>query len=425
MKKEKRRCYYKTTTKIELPINPAWRFWKFHMPDGSWRYFRGIKNMKELRDLLVKHNPKAFYYSTSEFVNADNVEDASYQIADQCFMQNRYFVVDIDNRWGTKSVKKSAFEVLDIMSKFKHIYEFERPVFTGRGCRLEFKDKIKMPKLLPPQKERWLKRTRKRFCMKNLSNIGDVDHVIAWDTRRVIKCIGSPNPHNNYTTTVIKSPAYLPAIPGKLQVHETNGETSVSSLQKQGRAPDQESGNSPIYPLYFGKFIRNKVEGTKDRFVPYFEYRRKNKQFWYDDLRFLQKRYGLSTIYIVDDYMKVLCIGIDAIPAPRLDKIYRQSKSLTRRTWDKFQNLYIRTSSFFNCDLKKIKKFDLKPLFKIDNSAHKIHPISKPHLDFINWLGFNTEALITDKPKNRHIIGNNKNRVYETFWENRRLDKCE
>ncbi len=419
MEGEKRLAYYRSTIKLVLPSRPQWRFWKFKLPSGEWRYFRRIKNVKELRDLLVKHNPEAIYYSTSEFLNTDHIEKANYQIADQLFMNNNYFVVDIDNRIGSEQVKKSAMEVLEIMSKFKHMYEFERPIFTGRGVRLEFKDLIPRPNLLPYEKEEWIKRTRKEFCLTNLSHIGDVDHVIAWDTRRVIKCLGSPNPHNDFTTQVITSPSYIPAIPGKLQVNETNGRDSVSSLHEQGRATDQESGNSPPYPLYFGRFIRNKVEGTKDRFVPYFEYKKKHKN-WQEDLTFLQRKYGLSTIYIVDDYMKVLCIGIDAIPAKRLNKIYNQSHSSTKNIWKKFQNLYIRTSSFLNADLKKIEEYDLKPLFRVDNSAHKLFPISKPHLDFINHLGFNTSSLITGE---RIVIGNQNNNIYEAFFENRRMDK--
>ncbi|MBW3010911.1 hypothetical protein KY326_01690 [Candidatus Woesearchaeota archaeon] len=417
MDAEKRYIYYKTTTKIVLPENPAWRFWKFKMPNGEWRYFRGIKNIKELRDLLVKFNPEAFYYSTSLFLNTDHVEEANYVIADQCFLNNQYFVVDIDNRNGTEEVKKSAMEVMHRMAKFQDMYEFERPIFTVRGVRLEFKDKIPRPELLPNQKEDWVKKARKEFCLTNLEDIGDVDHVIAWDTRRVIKCIGSPNPHNEFTTQVIASPAYLPAIPGKLQVNETKGQKSFLSLHEQGSRPDQELGSSPPYPLYFGKFIRNKVEGTKDRFVPYFEYNKKYKH-WYDDLVFLQRKYGLSTIYIVDDYLKVLCIGIDAIPAPRLDKIYNQSESNSKSLWRKFHNLYIRTSSFFNRDLKKITQHDLKPLFRVDNSEHRLFPISKPHLDFISHMGCNTDFLIE-----RDIIGNEKNKVYQAFFENRRMDK--
>lgn len=419
MEREKRYIYYKTTTKIELPPNPQWRFWKFKMENGEWRYFRGIKGIKELRDLLVKHNPEAFYYSTSEFLNTDHVEEANYQIADQCFLNSPYFVVDIDNRYGTDEVKKSAMQVLTRMSQFKDMYEFDRPIFTGRGIRLEFKDKIPRPELLPNQKEEWLKKTRKEFCMINLEDIGDVDHVIAWDTRRVIKCKGSPNPHNDFTTQVIASPAYLPAIPGKLQVNETKGRKSFLSLHEQGNRPDQESGSSPPYPLYFGKFIRNKVEGTKDRFIPYFEYNKKMTN-WYDDLKFLQRKYGLSTIYIVDDYLKVLCIGIDAIPAPRLDKIYRNSKSTSKPLWRRFQNLYIRTSSFFNSNLKRIEQFDLKPLFRVDNSEHKLFPISKPHLDFVNHMGCDTSCLIEEE---RDLIGNTKNKVFQAFFENRRLDK--
>lgn len=417
MDTETRRIYYKTTSKIKLPSNPAWRFWKFVMPDGTWTLVKGITGIKQLRDLLVKHNPQAFYYSTSEFLNVDRIENPGYQVADQLFMQNKYLVIDIDNNFGPETVNTACQEVMLRMSQFSEIYEYEKTIFTGRGIRLEYLDKTKVPDLLPTEKEDWVKRTRKEFCMINLSDIRDVDAVIAWDTRRVIKCEGSPNPHNEYTTTIIASPAYIPAIPGKFQVDETSGGSSVSSLRKQGSATDQESGSSPHLPMYFGKFIRNKVEGTKDRFVLYFEYR-KTYPSWRDELKFLQRKYGLSTIYVMDDYMKVICVGIDAVPAKRLDKIYKGSKSLTKRVWEKFQNLYIRTSMLYDQDLNRIAEYDLKPLFKVDNSSHVLYPLSKPHIDFINHLGFDTSSL------NTQAIGKDKNTIYQSFFERRKERQC-
>jgi len=421
MKYEQRKSYYKTTNYIALPSTPQWRLWKFLLPGGRWKIFKGIKNLAQLRDYLVKWNPLAFYYSTSSFLNQeipDKIEHPSWQNADQLFLFNQKFVIDIDNMLGSEQVKQTAYEVRKRMDNFQHLYQFDKTIFTGRGIRLEYVDLTYKPNLLPNEKEEWIKRTRKQFCLLNLADIPNVDHVIAWDTRRIIKCLGSPNPHNEFTTKVIYGPSHIPAIPGKL-VNEMRGESSLSSLHELGRPPDQELGYSPSYPMYFGKFIRNKVEGTKDRFVPYFEYYKKYKH-WLEDLKLLQEKFGLSTIYVVDDYSKVLCVSVDAIPAPRMDKMYRQSKAVVKNLWKKFRNLYIRTSSYYNSDLKKIKDYDLKPLFKLDTSPTKIHPLSKPHIDFVNHLGFDTSDLIT---LDRRIIGKEKNTVYETYFKNRRLDK--
>jgi hypothetical protein len=415
----KRLEYYRTTSLIQLPINSGWRIWKFRLEDDTWKMFKGIKSLKQLRDYLVVYNPVAFYYSLSEFLPQqmpDKIEHPNYQIADQLWLDNKYFVVDIDNKTGSPQVRSSAYQVIERMKQFPE-YVYERCIMTGTGLRLEFRDTTPRPILLPYEREEFVKRKRKEFCQINLDNIEEVDDVIAWDTRRVIKCIGSPNPHNEFTTNVLTSPAYLPAIPGKLsQVNEMDGDT-VSSLHEQGNRPDRELGSSPtfLYPMYFGKFIRNKVEGTKDRFVPYFEYHKKYKT-WQEDIRFLQRKYGLSTIYIVDDYLKVLCVGVDAIPADRLDKIYNQSKSIIKHTWQKFRNLYIRTSSYFDFDLKRIEEEDLKPLFCIDNTANKLYPVSKPHLDLLNHLGFDTSCIIT---KERDVIGNNRNQVFEAFFSRR------
>jgi hypothetical protein len=414
---EERSFYYQTTNQIQLPPNPQWRYWKFFLPDGTWKRFKGINSIQQLRDYLVQYNPVAFYYSTSEFLNQempDKIEHPNYQIADQIFLQNQSLVIDIDNHFGTEQIKKAAFDVYHKMEQFKDTYRFERMVLTGRGIRLEFKDLSPKPNLLPHEKEEWVKRVRKEFCQINLSEIPGVDSVVAWDTRRVIKCIGSPNPHNRYTTTILADPAYIPAIPGKFQVNEMTGGTASSYLlQEQGNRPDQELGTSPS--LYFGKFIRNKVEGTKDRFVPYFTYDKKF-QSWKKDLEFLQKNYGLSTIYVVDDYTKVLAISVDAVPELRLNKIYRASKSPIKRLWEKFHNAYIRTSSFFDINLRKMTEQDLHPLFKIDNSKAKLYPLSKPHIEFINHIGFNTDSLITVDKK---IIGNKRNTIYETYFGNR------
>jgi hypothetical protein len=422
MDETQRHIYYKTTTKLVLPENSNWRYWKYNLPDGRWKIFKGINSIQQLRDLLVMFNPIAFYYSTSLFLPQqmpDKIENPDYQIADQLFLDNPRLVVDIDNKLGPEQVKKSAWEVINKMREFKESYRFESCLLTGTGLRLEFADLTKRPELLPPEKERWIKRRRQEFCQVNLSDIPCVDDIVAWDTRRIIKGIGSPNKYNEYTTQVIASPAYFPAIPGKAvsKVNETlEGFIAPPPLREPGKSTDRELGSSPSYPLVFGKFIRNKIEGTKDRFVPYFVYSKKFKH-WKDDLIFLQKQYGLSSIFIMDDTFKVLCIGIDAIPEQRLDKIYRHGQTLLKKTWFKFHNLYIRTSCFYNQDLQKIKEYDLKPFFRIDNSAHKIYPVSKPHLDFLNFVGFDTKALLQE---DRQIIGNDKNRVYESFYEKRK-----
>ena len=428
MDKETRRCYFKTTNQIVLPPNPQWRYWKFALEDGTWKIIKGINNIPQLRDYLVKLNPVAFYYSTSEFLNQevpDKIEHPNYQTADQLFMFNKYFVVDIDNELGTDQVRNTAEQVLRRMEYFNEAYLYEKCIFTGRGCRLEFIDVTESPKdMLPHEKEEWIKRTRKEFCLKNLADIPHVDHVIAWDTRRIIKGIGSPNPHNEYTTEIISDPSYIPAMLGKAQANEMDGGVHLL-VQEQGRLPDQELGYSlfPIkrhmsYPMFFGKFIRNKVEGTKDRFVPYFEYHKKYRH-WHEDLKFLQKMYGLSTIFVVDDYMKVMCVSIDAIPAPRLDKIYSNSNSIVKNMWRKFRNLYMRTSGLFDMNLNRLNEYDLKPLFQIEDSPTKIHPISKPHLDLVNHLGFDTTSVVTDRMQ----IGNEKNNIYESFFENRKKNK--
>ena len=89
MKDKTRKAYYKTTNLIQLPPCPQWRYWKFHLPDESWKIFKGIKNLKQLRDYLVKYNPVAFYYSTSNFLNQeipDKIEHPDWQIADQLFL---------------------------------------------------------------------------------------------------------------------------------------------------------------------------------------------------------------------------------------------------------------------------------------------------------------------------------------------------
>lgn len=414
---EKRLEYYRTTTLIQLPPNPQWRYWKFKLEDGTWKMFKGINSLKQLRDYLVKYNPVAFYYSLSEFLPQqmpDKIENPDFKIADQLWLDNKYFVVDIDNKTGSQQVKQAAFEVLERMKEFPE-YRYEKCVMTGTGLRLEFRDTTPRPILLPYEREEYVKRKRREFCQINLEGIEDVDDVIAWDTRRVIKCIGSPNPHNEFTTNVLTSPAYLPAIPGKLsQVNEMDGD-AVSSLHEQGNRPDRELGSSPTYPMFFGKFVRNKVEGTKDRFIPYFEYHKKFKS-WQEDIRFLQRKYKLSTIYVVDDYLKVLCVGIDAIPADRLDKIYHQSNSIVRNTWRKFRNLYIRTSSYFDTNLKRIDEENLHPLFCIDNTANKMYPVSRPHLDLLNHLGFDTSCILE---QDRDVIGNNRNQVFEAFFSRR------
>lgn len=409
-----RHVYYQDKICIKLPPNPQWRYWKFHLPNGKWRFLRGIANVKELRDLLVKYNPEAFYYSTSEFLNTERPEKANYQIAEQLFLDSRYLVIDIDNLRGYHQVKESSMEVLNRMRRFSTLYKFDGVIFTGRGVRLEFQDLSPRPHLLPNEKEAWLKRTRKQFCLRNLSSIDGFDDIIAWDTRRVIKGIGSPNPHNNHVTEYVSDIQFIPAIPGK--VNDATGGSRSPSLQEQERTPERGLGYSPTFPMYFGKFIRSKVEGTKDRFVPFFTYYKKYKH-WQKDLKFLQERYGLSNIYVMDDDIKIMAISVDAVPAPRLDKIYVNSKSLVKNMWAKFHNLYIRTSSFFNQDLKKIKEYELKPLFLMTASAHKMFPISRPHIDFLNYIGFNTENI-----SDRVTIGKEKNTIYESYFEKRKFD---
>ena len=424
MEATKRLIYYRTTNQIQLPSNSSWRYWKFQLEEGTWKIVKGIKSITELRDKLVQFNPVAFYYSTSEFLNQkypiyqqtrygyfeqkESIEHPNYVTADQLFLQNQFLIIDIDNLAGKSQVRRSAHDVLKKMEKFKDTYLYKQIVFTGRGCRLEFEDVTEKPVMMPQERELWLRETRKEFCQINLSDISGVDDVIAWDTRRVVKGIGSPNLYNNEIAIVYASPSYIPAIPGKL-VNEKN-----TDKREQGRATDQELGNSPPFPLYFGRFIRNKVEGTKDRFVPCFSYHKKFR-YWKDDLLFLQRKYGLSTIYIVDDYMKVTCLSVDAVPAPRLDKIYNDSVSLSKRLWNKFKNIHIRTSCFFNQDLKQLHDYDLKPLFKVDNSPQKIYPLSEPHINFLNHIGFKLENSFRIK------IGNNKNTIYEAFFEKRKF----
>jgi len=382
--------YTEASSFPEIP-NLKFRLIKFQLRSGKWLNLR-VRDALSLKKLFIRYQPLNAYWSTSQWLSPTKIEHPNYQVADRCLIGSDLHL-EVDDDEG--NLQRASKEMLKLTSAMTSAgYKLKALVKSGmKGFHAYYESKVSLDTDPRERLKEIIKEKEKVTGFLEKKGI-NIDAPVCKDLFRVLRIWNSYHGTTGQQCKLITQHTLQSLAKGNDLENQIN-KGFPSSRELTGK-PD--GGLGLTKPNRIGKFIRNKVEGTKDRYILYTIYN--NLQELEKDMSKLQKMYGFGTYHVLTDKIKYFALCLDAITKRRLDKIYHNSKSLNRRKWLRFHNLYIKTSIILSKKLEVLeeKMYELKS-FKHKNNVLK----SQPHIDF---LGI----------KDLKGIGKDKNTIYQTIF---------
>lgn len=194
--KKRVRKFYTNNLAIIPPFS-HWRQFKFRLWSGEFIVIKDtIKTAKDLQKHLVRHAPSDVYFSTSTFLDPQNVGPkkynnlrSGYNWANNIFLGSGFYVdVDSENFEGVKNISKylkNSFGFAPIIIK------------TGRGFQVHVYDDLSdyfpdLQGIADPKLRENAYHAIKVYITKKLKKLGiKFDEPISIDTRRVCRLAGS------------------------------------------------------------------------------------------------------------------------------------------------------------------------------------------------------------------------------------------
>lgn len=365
----KLREYYQEC-ELFLPNKPQWRYFIFRLPDKSFKRFH-IANEKELRHLLIKYTPLLVYYSSSAFLNSQNVrgvKSSSYPI-----LIFEDLILDIDNDKSLAHARKSALEII------KRIGEPDYILITRRGFHLCY----------------YKKGDKKKEILDKLRDIEDLDFHTIENEFGVYTLPYTPTKDGKKSTILNNIPLelsiktlrklqkkiYTPTITPEKPEKRAN-EKAGKQLEElpEGRSKQeikQEKGTeSGVTVLSFSNLIKN------DLFIPILIYD-KSLRGLKRELNYLVEQYDLGDLFMFKNETHFCFVSLRVMDKRRLEKLLNSSRSITKTQQKKFKKTWLNFSEW-------------KPLIKITTTPNKFFRASKKHYEALIKMGFNKSKEINE-----------------------------
>jgi len=366
---DERKIFYTNNSlkHLKLKPDPQHRLFKFQLQNFSWVILREqIRNEKQLLKQLIRFQPLNVFSSVSTWLNPLNIEDPKTD-SDRILLDS-WLYIDIDSH--KKSILKK------VRNRIKQLKIAEEWDYGNSGNGLFDYYKLNIAPIPIPEARYIYHQGIKKQIINKLK---DVDVPVSIDMERISRVIGTYN----------------------------EGESLCHSLKRRlknfkGKKKEKKEVKRQVPKLYYAyKFVTNVVEGTNNLCVPILKFKGK-----LPDLRKIQKKFNLSTFYLLETHNSKIAICLKVIDKNRLKKIMKFAKCESN-AFEKYGFVWIRTSKLItNQGLK-----DDKPMLKkiIINKRFDKEPHSKPHLDLLKHFG-----IKVDYP---NLVGNEKNKIYEAKFK--------
>ena len=347
--------YYKSDAfNPYLPKNPGW--YHYRVIDNKGLMVKipvKITSKEKLRKWLLKLNATDVYFSSSYWLNPEKIGlkglSGSYRVAHNHLLRfNLYFDTDA-KPWCWENLDKTRADIIKVYDKcIAHGWENEYVAFSGcQGFLASFTRNDKLPNILPPEIIKLTEENRKIYIDKEFKGI-NIDVPVSKNVMGIRRLPGtihsktgfictqiSPSILYNDIKTILNQCPYVtknrPGIPS-LKENDEKSHLELTALS-DGTGPTSKGKDT-----YFEQAITNNVMGTKNLFVPLFEYM--SEQEYIKDLKRLQKKYNVGPLYIYKHCSKekdmIYALGIKTFQKRRLEKIYTQSHARNKNYFKRF-----------------------------------------------------------------------------------------
>jgi hypothetical protein len=393
------------------------RTWKVFDTDGVCRQNKfKIYSTEHLKKFLGK-NPDKVYVSIGKFHNPHKVfgkkpKRAQWMYVDSLFYNSELFF-DFDSESDLKLAIEDGRDVIKFMEGNPR-YKLKDIIFSGsKGFHLVYKDLKPNMNPDPLKRLKATEQARKRLIDKlpKLNTVDKLHKKIFCDQFRVRAV---PYSFKTYMVSFIDKDYFMNQPYSKiiLLVRSKQPMTRTTSATAKSHRPNipddmrpgisinpRESDEGKLYPLSF-KFITNRVEGTKTKYVPVLKYHKKTDTDHI--IRLLQKRYKLGSFYLLqsEDIKTYICLTV--VDKSRLIKIMRMSKCINMNSFTFYGYTWIPITPTLDSKGKIV--YPLHTCKKVIQIPTKKENISKPHARLFNIIGY---------------IGNTHNKVRQAIIKSR------
>lgn len=367
------RSFYDTSLfEPKLPSNSKHRHYRFKTLSGVWvKVKKRIRTKKEFIETVRKLDGGDLYYTTSTWLNPDKIKTKNEEdVTKSILLQNDLvFDFDCEEPYSIQTLelaRKSAWNVYVAMKKYEDQFKFDYASFTGKkGFRLSYTD-LKPELHNDPRKRiaqvtqyrkvfitellRYIEQLKKKREVYNINT--KIDEEVTTNPLCVVRVLGSvhtktgfvtqkinPKTLKNHTSTILeKINCIFTKRPGIPSMHDMNWEMTM----------DKESSPRP-QPLLEGKdvaglasshsyFVSNKVITTKCH-IPVLIYQ-KNQKNIKKELRKLQKRFKLGTLYLLHDANDLIVISLKLFQKKQVGKMLNTTSSRSKTTFKKYGEVF-------------------------------------------------------------------------------------
>jgi DNA primase catalytic subunit len=210
--------YYAYTNNLVLPYNSKWRQFKIRLLNGKFLTVKKrIRNINDLKKVLLEFIPIDIYYSVSQWINPTVVSfnsfkgiKSGYELAYNLFL-NGDLVFDIDGKGNNliekiEDAKSKTIKLIDILKEMG--FNDFRIVFTGsKGFRIDVLDyKFEGYENLLPNQRMWAYYMEKKKIVDKAKEKGGVFcYNVSLDIKRIVRLIGSINSKTGYICSIINN----------------------------------------------------------------------------------------------------------------------------------------------------------------------------------------------------------------------------
>jgi len=386
--------YYKTAN-FELLPSPNFRFFKFKLGNGEWKFISYIQNAEQLRKYALRYLPTDIYQSVSLWLcPSKRIENPRYK-ADKLFLNQVYVYFDLDGK--TKLVKSNAKKII---SKLGKPYEIHKTGF--KGVRLIYKKKDNTNIVLPSLRMEAIKKDREAV-VKSLGRLKTLDKAITTNLMGVIRVVGSINSKSGEVCTKLTL-NQLYNLPESRNAMTSQTDLNVG-LRRSKNSGKRRAGIS-LLPTYHYTAIDNVVRGYKDRYVALLKFNELSKR----KLKYIQYIYNQGDFYVFKDEHHYYAISPTAISKCRLEKIMQFCNSINNKTFQKYYSVFYRCSAIYH----KFGVFELAPKFicKIESRHGKNQFKSLQHLKYLSQF----DAVETNNAIGKENLKYFEINVKNKFW---------
>lgn len=385
--------YYRNS-KLWLPPKSSWRFFLFKSGDKVKR-FDSIRNVEDLRELILKFKPDKVYFSCSMWLNVEHIRGIK-KTDEHPIKVGQDVIFDIDNDESLQEARKSCLRVVDRAGK-----EPDYILITGRGFHIAYYDEEENKKELMDKvrdiRDVDLKATKNQhnvFALPLTLKNGKICNFISYEELR------------NKTAEELDEERTIYNLYDNRDRAERNcprnsNEEATSQCCPNGQSSRIiESGMESAHTIHS---FNNVVKGGKNKiYIPILIYSKNiNSKRLYEELKRLANQYDLGDLYIFENENFLVAVSLKCMQYRRLEKILNSTRNKVRKTtmvseFKKFKKIW------FNFE-------DYSPKGKLSFNTNKFFRASRKHYNALKKMGFDMGQEIDE------FVGHPKLKILKVY----------